>query len=145
MITAERRFRRFREPSVYVNGVASIRTTCDGYKDSVCPRTADSIFLPPYPFLRMSSPLRFSGHPNEPTGVGYSHDKKDVAFAVEMVDAGSDSDVNPGELTFEEGQSLQLCPPEYFFLTCNARHRWWDGSSPGCLQLHNAQVKLFPI
>jgi hypothetical protein len=47
--------------------------------------------------------------------VEYSHDKKDVAFAVEMVDAGSDSDVNPGELTFEEGLSPPLCPPESFF------------------------------
>jgi hypothetical protein len=42
--------------------------------------------------------------------VEYSHGEKEVAFAVEMVDAGSDSDitsdVNPGELTFEEGLSL---------------------------------------
>ncbi|KAF8469286.1 amino acid transporter [Russula ochroleuca] len=54
----------------------------------------------------MSSPLHTSGHSNEPTGVEYSHGEKEVAFAVEMVDAGSDSDitsdVNPGELTFEE-------------------------------------------
>ena len=63
----------------------------------------------------MSSPLRSSGRSNEPTGVEYSHDKKDVASAVEMADAGSDSDVNPGELTFEEGLSPPLCPPESFF------------------------------
>ena len=93
----------------------------------------------------MSSPLHSSNNPNEPTVVEYSHDKKDVAFAVEMVDAGSDSDVNPGELTFEEGLSLQLCPPEYFFLTCNARHRRRDGSPSGYLQLHNAQVSPLPI
>jgi hypothetical protein len=65
----------------------------------------------------MSSRFHTSGYSNEPTGVGYSHDERDdkrsVTFAAEMVDAGLDSDetsdINPGGLTFEEGQSLQLC------------------------------------
>ena len=58
----------------------------------------------------MSSPLYTFGHPSEPTGVGHSHDEKDATFAAETVDAGSDMDLNPGELTFEEGLSLvQLC------------------------------------
>ena len=62
----------------------------------------------------MSSPLYTSGHPNEPTGVGHSHDEKDATFAAETVDAGSDLDLNPGELTFEEGLSLvQLCFQEF--------------------------------
>jgi hypothetical protein len=54
----------------------------------------------------MSSPLPTSGYSNEPTAVELSHDEKGLTFAAEMVDAGSDSDLNPGELTFEEGLSL---------------------------------------
>ena len=62
----------------------------------------------------MSSPLHISGYFNEPsrrTSVEHSHDEMDVTFAAEKVDATSDSDINPGELSFEEGLSLQ---PRFF-------------------------------
>ena len=58
----------------------------------------------------MPSPLPTSGYSKEPTAVGRSHYEKDLTFVAETVDAGSDLDLNPGELTFEEGLSLvQLC------------------------------------
>ena len=92
----------------------------------------------------MSSPLPTSGYSNEPTAVEHSHDEKDLTFVTEMIDAGSDSDINPGELTFEEGLSLvQLCSQE-ISLTCDARHCRRDGSPFGCLQLHDAQVTTPP-
>jgi hypothetical protein len=46
------------------------------------------------------------------------------------------SDVNPGELTFEEGTSrLGLCSLEVDLLLINidTRHRWWNGSPFGCI------------
>ena len=54
----------------------------------------------------MPSPLPTSGYSKEPTAVGRSHYEKDLTFVAETVDAGSDSEINPGELTFEEGPSL---------------------------------------
>ncbi len=67
----------------------------------------------------MPSSFHTSGHTNEPTGVGYSHDerdeKKDVTSVAETVDAGlhSDeaSDISPGGLTFEEGLSVATTLP----------------------------------
>jgi hypothetical protein len=60
----------------------------------------------------MFSPLRNSGHSNYSARVGRSrYDKDSDIVAIEVVDTGLDpdtpSDLNPGELTFEEGQSLQ--------------------------------------
>ena len=60
----------------------------------------------------MSSPLHISGYSNEPsqrTSVEHSREEMDVTFVAEKVDATSDSDINPGELSFEEGLSLQPC------------------------------------
>ena len=92
----------------------------------------------------MPSPLPTSGYSKEPTAVGHSHDEKDLTFEAEMVDARSDSDINPGELTFEEGQSLVHLCFRKISLTFDARHCRWDGSPSGCLQLHNAQVTTPP-
>jgi hypothetical protein len=83
--------------------------------------------------------------------VKYSHDERDVAFGgeLETVNAGSDSDVtsdiNPGGLTFEEGQSSLPLYLQDISSTCDARYCRWDGSPPGCLQLHNAQVIPSPF
>ena len=58
----------------------------------------------------MFSPFHNSGYSDDPTPVGPSHSDKDGAIATEIVDMESDpnteSDINPGELTFEEGESL---------------------------------------
>ena len=57
----------------------------------------------------MFSPLHNSGYSDDPTSVGASHSEKDVVFATETVgmvlDPDAESDINPGELTFEEGRS----------------------------------------
>jgi hypothetical protein len=59
----------------------------------------------------MFSPLRNSGHSNYSARVGRSrYDKDSDIVAIEVVDTldpDTASDLNPGELTFEEGQSLQ--------------------------------------
>src|SRR5579863_6043089 len=69
----------------------------------------------------MFSPLRNSGHSNNPPRVGSFHSEKNIVVATETVDVGLDpdfaSDINPGELTFEEGQSLQQ-PRQEIRLTC---------------------------
>ena len=56
----------------------------------------------------MFSLFRNSGHSSE--HVSPVHEEKDIVFATEAVVAELDpdivSDINPGELTFEEGQSL---------------------------------------
>jgi len=62
----------------------------------------------------MFSPFHKSGYSDDPTPVRPSHGEKDVAVAAEIVsmelDQDRGSDINPGELTFEEGRSLQqLC------------------------------------
>ena len=92
----------------------------------------------------MPSPLHTPGYFNEPTAVEHSQDEKNVTFAAEMADAGSDSNINPGGLTFEEGLSLvQLCFQD-IPLTCEDRYCRWDGSPSGCLQLYDAQVTTPP-
>jgi hypothetical protein len=69
----------------------------------------------------MPSSFHTSGHSNEPTSAEYFYDERDVAFGgqMETVNTESDSDVmsgvNPGELTFEEGLSLQLYLQEILF------------------------------
>jgi hypothetical protein len=59
----------------------------------------------------MLSLLHDSDHSSYPALVGDSHNEKDVAVTTKASDEGLDlaiaSDDNPGELTFEEGQSLQ--------------------------------------
>ena len=62
----------------------------------------------------MLSLFHNSGYSDDPMPVEPSQSEKDVAVATEIVDKELDpdteSDINPGELTFEEGQSLQqLC------------------------------------
>ena len=62
----------------------------------------------------MLSLFHNSGHSDDPTPVGPSQSEKDVVVVTEIVgmklDPDTESDINPGELTFEEGQSLQhLC------------------------------------
>jgi hypothetical protein len=69
-------------------------------------------FFSPYFLFWMPSPLHISGYSNEPSqlaSVEHPHDEMDVTLAAEKVDATSDSDINPGELSFEEGLSLQPC------------------------------------
>lgn len=54
----------------------------------------------------MFSPFHNSGYSEGPTPVGPSHSEKDVVFATETVgmelDPDTESDINPGGLTFEE-------------------------------------------
>ena len=60
----------------------------------------------------MFSPFHNPGHSDDSTPGEPSHSEKDVAVATEIMelDPDTESDVNPGELTFEEGQSSQyLC------------------------------------
>jgi hypothetical protein len=85
-----------------------------------------------FSFLR-SSP---AGRLNDPVGIVVYESEKKIGMVEEKNDAGPDSDlasdVNPGELTFEEGMwnvlsSRQLC------LTCDTRHRRWNWSPFGCI------------
>jgi hypothetical protein len=96
----------------------------------------------------MFPPFHNSGDSNDLARVECSRNEKDVVAAKEMVATGPDpspaitSAINPGELTFEEGQSSQQpCAFQEICLTCDARYCWWNGSPHGCLQLHNAQVR----
>ena len=43
------------------------------------------------------------------------------------------SDVNPGELTFEEGTSRLGTVLSSLLINIDTRHGWWDGSSFGCV------------
>jgi hypothetical protein len=56
----------------------------------------------------MIYPLHDPDHPNDPAPVGGFDDDKDIIIATETLDVRSDPDmapdINPGGLTFEEGQ-----------------------------------------
>jgi len=53
----------------------------------------------------MFSPFHNVSYSDDPTPIGPSHSEKDVVGATEIVDMELDteSDTNPGELTFKEG------------------------------------------
>ena len=60
----------------------------------------------------MYSSFQPFSHSKDPASIGYPHNEKETVVAAETVDVGLKSlDLNPGELTFEEGQSLCCSAP----------------------------------
>ena len=89
---------------------------------------------------RMFSFFRSSpaGRLNDPVDVAVYENEKKIGMVEEKNDARPDSDlasdVNPGELTFEEGMSqCNVVFSRQPCLTCDTRHRRWNWSPFGCI------------
>jgi hypothetical protein len=82
-----------------------------------------------FAFLRSSEAGLSSG----PPGVAHSDNQKDLVNPAESVIAGQDSDsnVNPGELTFEEGESRLTVFSASQRFDVGSRYSWWDGTPFG--------------
>ena len=85
-----------------------------------------------FAFLRSSE----SGLSSDPPGVAHSDNEKDLVNPAESVMArlDSDSNVNPGGLTFEEGKScLTVFSASQRFADKNVDTRYgrWDGAPSG--------------
>lgn len=96
----------------------------------------------------MFSPSRNSGHSNDSERVGHIHKEKDIVVATEAVAAGLDpdivSDINPGELTFEEGQPLpQSCQETR--LTCDLDTAGGMGRHMGVFSCTMLKCALTPL
>jgi hypothetical protein len=98
----------------------------------------------------MFSPFRNSVHSNDSERIGRIHKEKDIVVATEAIVAGLDpdivSDINPGELTFEEGQSLSQ-PCQETHLTCDLDSAGGMGRHMGvfsCTMLKYALTSLQP-
>jgi hypothetical protein len=98
----------------------------------------------------MFSPFHNYGHSDDSERVGHIHNEKEFVVATEAVDARFEpdmvSDINPGELTFEEGQSLpQSC--QETSLTCDLDTAGGMGRHMGvfsCTMLKYALTSLQP-